>query len=263
MSSGSTFTVFGDAPAAAQAPAEPLYHHRGTLYYDVLGWIHAFRQTKRYLEIGSATGGSLQRANCATIAIDPRFAITTDVIGKKPALHLFQVGSDTFFAEQDPARLLGGPLDFAFLDGMHQFEFLLRDFMNAERCCEPGAVIALHDCLPIDRFMTDRIQRPPSVPVARPPQWWTGDVYKVVEILRRFRPDLRITSLDAAPTGLVLCTNLDPSSTVLQQSYDAIVAEWQDQVLDDDHLRRYLHESQIISASEVASPETMAHRLFG
>jgi hypothetical protein len=52
---------------------------------------------------------------------------------------------------------------------------------------------------------------------------WTGDVWRTLLLLRRVRPDLQITVLDAAPTGLVLITNLNPASTLLRESYASFV----------------------------------------
>jgi hypothetical protein len=45
--------------------------------------------------------------------------------------------------------------------------------------------------------------------------WWTGDVWRAALLLKRRRPDLQITTVDAFPTGLVLITNVDPSSRYL------------------------------------------------
>src|SRR5256885_12302956 len=46
------------------------------------------------------------------------------------------------FAEHDLSKELGGrPVDLAFIDGMHLFEFALRDFVNLERYCAPGSTI--------------------------------------------------------------------------------------------------------------------------
>ena len=72
-----------------------------------------------------------------------------------------------------------------------------------------------------------------------PRQWWTGDVWKLIPILRRFRPDLKITVLDAHPTGLVLLSNLDPNSTVLEDAYPEIVQEWQSVTLESFGLDRF------------------------
>ncbi|HWC34672.1 MAG TPA: hypothetical protein VG650_07570 [Mycobacteriales bacterium] len=54
---------------------------------------------------------------------------------------------------------------------------------------------------------------------------WTGDVYKVATVLETLRPDLTVVPLDTEPTGLVLVVGLDPTSTTLTDSYDAILAE--------------------------------------
>ena len=47
-------------------------------------------------------------------------------------------------------------MDFAFIDGMHLFEFALRDFMNLERHCTPQSVIMVHDCYPTEREHAER-----------------------------------------------------------------------------------------------------------
>ncbi len=33
--------------------------------------------------------------------------------------------------------------------------------------------------------------------------YWTGDVWKLIPILQRYRPDLQLTLFDAPPSGLV------------------------------------------------------------
>ncbi|MCX7384453.1 MAG: class I SAM-dependent methyltransferase [Alphaproteobacteria bacterium] len=197
----------------------------GPDYYHVLQRIHAVLAPKSYLEIGTRDGGSLRQANCAAVAIDPRFDLRMEVIGNKPACHFYQQTSDSFFAARDPTAILGRPIDFAFLDGMHLYEFLLRDFMNVERHCRPNSVIALHDCMPTDSHIARRMQGDHSLAKhsEAPADWWAGDVWKTVAILQEFRPELRIVGYSAPPTGLVLVTGLNPQSTVLAEMYGEAV----------------------------------------
>ncbi|WP_323811287.1 class I SAM-dependent methyltransferase [Yoonia sp. 67-2] len=169
-----------------------------------------------YMEIGCRTGRIFANARGKTIAVDPFFRCDTNVIGSKPALHVFQQTSDDFFAS-DFLKAMKVKLSFSFLDGMHLFEFLLRDFMAAEKASDPKGVIALHDCCPFSHEMTTRDLS------AMPKQAWTGDVWKLIPILKHYRPDLQITVLDAAPTGLVLISKLDPQSQVLERNYAEIV----------------------------------------
>ena len=36
-------------------------------------------------------------------------------------------------------------MDLAFIDGLHLFEFSLRDFMNVEKLAHPGSVVVFDD----------------------------------------------------------------------------------------------------------------------
>lgn len=168
-----------------------------------------------YMEIGCRQGKSFAQVRSKTIAVDPEFSIKTNVIGAKPELHLFQKTSDDFFA----SRYLEKneiEISVTFLDGMHLFEFLLRDFIGTERNSSPDGVILLHDCCPWTHEMTTRdLDNLPDGP-------WTGDVWKMLPILQKYRPDLKIDVLDCKPTGLVAVSNLDPNNTILSDAYDEI-----------------------------------------
>jgi hypothetical protein len=199
----------------------------GPHYFETLAAIHERVKPHTYFEIGTLHGQTLKLARCGSVAVDPSFRLTCDVRADKPFCRLFEQTSDAFFAEHDLSEVLGGPVDLAFLDGMHQFAFLLRDFIHTERHCRPGSTIVLHDCLPRDLFMTgDGAARSNDAGARKYKDCWTGDVWKLVPILKTLRPDLSVTCLDAAPTGLVVCTDLAPQNTVLAQAYDEIVAQW-------------------------------------
>jgi predicted O-methyltransferase YrrM len=199
---------------------------QGEAYTAFLAAMHQHLEPKRYLEIGVATGMTLALAQCASLGVDPQINISSNVLGTKPALHLFQMTSDAFFEAHDPREFLGGEIDFAFLDGLHRFEYLLRDFMNTERCCRPDSVIAMHDCLSPGIYITARDEASPELKKSRFQGSWCGDVWKVVPILQQYRPDLKIIATDAQPSGLVLVTDLAPSSTVLSDNYEAILSDF-------------------------------------
>ena len=142
-------------------------------YYDDLEAVHRTLKPLTYLEIGIRNGRSLELASPDTccIGIDPN-----PKIGKRPPnAKLFKETSDEFFAGRDLSRVLAGlDLDLAFIDGMHLFEFALRDFMNVEANSQPHTVVLLHDCLPIDEATSAR---------ERETVKWTGDVWKLVACL--------------------------------------------------------------------------------
>ncbi len=228
--------VTASSTPAEPGPADPrlddprcaIPPHRGEHYYQVLARLHRTLRPATYLEIGIRDGRSLAFAHCDAIGIDPAFQIIPAAVANKPSCHLFRMGSDAFFARHDPTAILGAPIDIAFLDGMHLFEFLLRDFLHVERYCRPNSVIVLHDCLPTDIGMARRERGAPTGPGGLPTRnatAWTGDVWRMLPALREHRPELRLAALDAVPTGLVLVTGLDPSSTVLRERYFDIVEE--------------------------------------
>ena len=184
---------------------------------DLLSSIHNWLRPRTYVEIGVAQGDSLVLAPPGTraLGVDPSPQVTRPV---PPTTTIFAETSDDFFAQRDVRALLGGaPVELAFIDGMHLFEFALRDFMNLERYCTPGSTILLDDCYPLDRRSADR---------NRTSAFWSGDVWRVVPALKKYRPDLRIRTVAAPLTGLCIVRGLDPSSRVIPENYDAIVKEF-------------------------------------
>ena len=125
----------------------------------------------------------------------------------QPNTLVFAEKSDDFFASHRREEVFGDRrIDFAFIDGMHLYEFVLRDFCNVERWCKASSTVVLHDCLPIS---------PEGASRERQTAYWVGDTWKAVECLLRERPDLRIRTIPTYPSGLVVISNLNPESTVL------------------------------------------------
>lgn len=184
-------------------------------YLEFLQALHRILTPRRYLEIGVRWGHSLGIARCPSLGIDPDFRIDQEL---HTEVHLFRTTSDEYFTRPDPLAPMGGqPFDLAFIDGMHLFEFALRDFLNTERFSRPGSVIVFDDVLPRSVEEAARVRITSA---------WTGDVYPIIPTLQRYRPDIVMIPVDTKPTGLMLLLGLDPSSTVLADHYDEIMAEF-------------------------------------
>jgi len=108
----------------------------------------------------------------------------------------------------------GAPLDLAFIDGMHHFEYALRDFVHLERASHPDTTVLIHDCLPESEEGAAR---------ERTTVLWSGDVWRLIVALQEWRPDLEVAVVDWGPTGLGVVRGLDRRSTVLTDHYDQIV----------------------------------------
>ena len=203
------------APQAAAAPAT--LRADGMRYFRILKGLHQRLKPDWYLEIGTFTGSSLRLAGGNFVAIDPKFQLQHEAPLKGREMIFFQDTSDAFFASPTAANLTG-KINLAFLDGLHHYEALLRDFINVEPLMAPGGMVVLHDCLPYNVPMADRTQPPKTD--------WAGDVWKTLLILMAERPDLRIDILDAAPTGLVVIRNLGAKPKHLKSRYKSLIKTW-------------------------------------
>lgn len=236
--------------------------HRGENYLVVLRRLHETLKPKTYLEIGCDRGLSLEAAQCASIGIDPGHHIDAErAIGTKPVCAIYRTTSDAFFAEYTPEAILGGPLEMAFLDGMHLCEYLLRDFINVERHSKRNSVIVLHDCLPVEWPMAER--KHARMPIREHHKHsWTGDVWRTALLLKRRRPDLEITAYAAPPTGLVCITNLDARSTVLLDDYHGCVRQMMSQSLRDIGIDALFAEMCVEPTSALGDRAAISQRFW-
>ena len=212
-----------------------------TRYRRRLRELHRLLRPRTYLEIGVDEGRALALALPETLAIgvDPSPCLEVEL---PASARVFGEGSDSFFARHDVAALFNGlGIDLAFIDGLHLFEQALRDLANVGRHLAPGGCIVLHDTLPYSLVMAQR---------ERTTQKWTGDVWKVVECLRRERPDLSLVTLDVSPTGLTLVRGLDPADIGLLDDYDQLVARHAQ--LAPDGFRRARSEWHVLPDGEGA-----------
>lgn len=192
-----------------------LYLH-GRYYTQVIADIHQFLRPRSYVEIGVDHGESLRLARAETLAlgVDPNPAIQFEL---SPNTRVFAETSDRFFATHDVRADLGGlDVDLAFIDGMHHFENALRDFVNLEPLCGSGSTILVHDCFPLDRASAQR---------ERQSVFWSGDVWRLVVLLKKHRPDLRIHTIATPPTGLAIIRGLDPSSRSIGADLERLIEE--------------------------------------
>jgi hypothetical protein len=183
-------------------------------HFDFLRVLHERLSPATYLQIGVRAGTSLAFSRCRSIGVDPAYNVTAELDGD---FSLVRTISDEFFSRPEPlARFGGRPVDLAVIDGLHLFEFALRDFVNVERHATPSSVVVFDDAFP--RTADDAARK-------RHTESWTGDVYKLLDILQQHRPDLTCLRVGTEPTGLLMVVGLDPTSTVLVDAYDGIVRE--------------------------------------
>lgn len=180
----------------------------GPDYRFWLAWFHTHCAPRLYLEIGVERGESLALALPSTrlVGVDPA-PLGDPLLHCRGDARLYRQTSASFFAAVPPdSGLTPDGFDLAFIDGDHRFETVLEDFIAAERHAAPGAVLLLHDTLPLTATTAARERRT---------GFYTGDGWKIVPCLQSLRPDLQIMTIPAAPSGLTVITRLDPGNGAL------------------------------------------------
>ena len=195
---------------------------RGGNYLQVLAWAHGRMRPRTYVEVGVNKGKSVSLALPDTVvaAIDPTPKISWPITRRTTVL---EMTSDCAFDEGHVDRVLAGrSVELAFVDGLHQAEVALRDYLNIEQRTVRGSAVLFHDCLPEDEAMAAR-ERGEA-------RRWTGDVWKVVEWIRRHRPSLCVDVFDSPPSGLALITGfgLDVSDEAKELGQDLEAATFGD-----------------------------------
>lgn len=178
--------------------------------YQFLEMLHSQLNPSNYLEIGVQAGGSLNLARCPAIGIDP-----SPLVAAQGQQRIYSMTSDDYFTNVNDC----GPIDLAYIDGMHLFEYALRDFMNIERHAHSRTVVVVDDVLPYNSAIAVRTPLPGD---------WTGDVWKLIPALEDERPDLHMALVDVAPTGALVIWNLS-SNTHLDKNYDHLIKVWRDE----------------------------------
>lgn len=178
--------------------------------HDMLQKIHMLLQPSNYLEIGVQTGKSLALASCPSIAVEPMPQIR---MALDPSAQVVRTTSDDFF-KSHADQMIKAPLDFVFIDGMHLFEYALRDFINTEKYSDAHTVVVIDDIFPLHPAQAERDRRTRA---------WTGDVWKLLVTLQQHRPDLKLLMLDAFPTGLLCISGLNKYDHTLQVLYEEIL----------------------------------------
>ena len=172
---------------------------------------HRLLQPRGYLETGVWMGNSLKLARCPAIGIDPFPDIRVE-LGENHRVH--EVTAEEFF--ENSAHLDGfPPIDLTYVDGLHLIESALFDFMNIERVAHPGTVVVIDDIFP---------NHPVQALRNRSSKAWTGDVWKILPILREQRPDLLLLPVDTHPTGSLVVIGLRPDDGHLWNLFDLLMS---------------------------------------
>jgi Methyltransferase domain len=160
-----------------------------------------FRRLNNYFEIGVHNGHVLFKIRSNfKIAVDPDFVF--DFFRKAGKILMnpynlfnryFEKTSDDFF-RQDAERVFANKnVQIALIDGLHQYDYALRDIENTLKYLSDDGVILVHDCNPLSHSASGTWQ---EWQASGEKGFWNGDVWKAIVHLRSTRRDINIFVLD-------------------------------------------------------------------
>lgn len=165
-----------------------------TTRHEFLTQLHEIIKPQGYLEIGVHRGDSLRLAGAATdiVGVDP--VMTPEaVFGMPPHAILVETTSDVFFSSAHAPHFPS--LDLVFVDGLHQYDQVLRDILNSMALGNDKTIIACDDMLPRDDWEATRGFHEGD---------WAGDCWKAWYVLDAHAPFLSKILVNTEPTGIML-----------------------------------------------------------
>lgn len=226
-------------------------HAKGKLYRALDGYYINFLRAlhekvyEGYFEIGTRFGDTLVLSQSPTIAIDPYFQLKKNPIFNKDSCLLFQETSDSFFKNTMP-KLSHYKCQLAFIDGMHLFEYALRDFINLAKISTKDVLFLFHDPIPWTFKMTIRDNKK-----LRNDENWVGDIWKLVPIFIDAGLKNSLNLLSSAPSGILAVLNPDKKIiSQLEKNYENICAKWINVEFSKDNLSNF-YNSDIFTKPEI------------
>ncbi|MBP0444920.1 hypothetical protein J8J14_09000 [Roseomonas sp. SSH11] len=207
----------------------------------VIQRLGAGSNTRRFLNIGP---------NRVTLNIQQETP-TPNREPSSPNVQSYDISADEFFATTDPCEVLAGCIDLAHIKAQNHSEFVLRMIINIEQYCSSNSKIIFTDVVPINFEMTERARNMRARKDQTLARACTGDLWRLVPLLRRERPDLCIQVANCRPTGLVVISNLDPSSRKLRDDYIKTAHRLMFNHPSEDEFWAYIETLELFEATQV------------
>jgi hypothetical protein len=144
--------------------------------FQLINHLIKTHQFKKYLEIGIFDGYTFNKIECQTKhGVDPGVEGITalSVTHRMPSDDFFEICTDTY--------------DIIFIDGLHEYHQVVKDFNNSLKYINYNGYILLHDCNPVDELS----QNPKRETVS-----WNGDVWKAFLLIKSANPHAFVLDTD-------------------------------------------------------------------
>ena len=183
--------------------------------WDLIDYLIKKNNYKNYLEIGCDQDQLFSKVVIDNkIGVDP---VSGGTIRKT---------SDDFFKNNNKK------FDIVFIDGLHTYEQVKKDILNAVNCLNENGIILVHDCMP-DSLSKQAVPRYKML--------WNGDVWKAIVDLRQNK-DLDIFTCEMDQGIGVIANRKNSSVLKLNKPFNKIKFK--------DYFENYKEYMRVISLTE-------------
>lgn len=144
---------------------------------------------------------------------------------------VYPVTSDYFF--HSPYMIKDLHPDIVLISGFKRFEQVLRDVIFSEKLCQKNSVILVTNTVPLEEGDTDRADITTS-------KHQTGDIFKIIPVYKKYRPDIKVSTITDVDKGVTIFENLDESNHVLQHELVSAVGDVIDLTFDQRDTSTYM-----------------------
>jgi len=168
---------------------------------------------KKYLEIGVRTGNNFVQIDADyKIGVDP--IAPSDLVAQavNDKCVYYSLTSDAFFEQMKDCEKI--KFNVIFIDGLHEYEQVYKDILNAIEYLTNGGFIIVHDCKPTCEIVGlppeeySKVLEESKKTIGNS---WTGDVWKAIVRLRSLHNNLHVFTLDT-DWGCAIITKGKPES---------------------------------------------------
>lgn len=176
--------------------------------YDLINFLITKHRYKNYLEIGTQNSICGSNVKCELkVGVDP--APIDRVEGDFDTHNTMT--SDSFFNYNK------SKFDIIFIDGLHTYEQVRKDFVNSIDCLNEGGCIVLHDCLPTTEERAKSFNEGGI---------WNGDCYRFIQDLEDVKIKFYIADFDQG-CAVVYKSDILKRPAPFSQNEDLNFYEWQ------------------------------------
>lgn len=170
----------------------PLINKEGVDCYSVLNHIdNKLSGDHVFFQIGNNKAVTQSNGKCHVVS--PLLKISSEQIGEKKEISFHQKSSTNFFIEESNNVFAKEKIDLAYIDGPRKPKKLIKDILNTEAHSNKDGKILIPNILTDINFQHNK----------------KDDLWKAAFMLKTERRDLKLTFIDANPSGILIVENLN------------------------------------------------------